>query len=212
METIENGLRVYTLYAECKAGTSFKFYQCQVRELEEGRGQFVVSYGRIGSNGQKTDYGQFHSYEEAKGAANEQFKLKLNKGYEQVNPLQALASTMLEPEDLMDARNYVPIDVEIPKWESGSDDFDRKLTSAAEKIVKKLNLVNSSKSEYKQGGHQSQEKFRKELSRVAEMWRTSYRRATHGYETKFWNSSIYWKTENFYRTLCDKFSIRPSNR
>lgn len=205
METIENGLRVYRLYAECKTGTNFKFYECVARELEGGLGHFVANYGRIGTNGQTKDYGRSYSYEQAKSSAEQQFQTKLDKGYVKTAPLQALASTMQEPEDLMEMRNYTPIELPIPAWNSGSYELDERLSDAAQKIIEKLNLVRSSRREYKRSGYTSEEKYQEALTGVLGQWITSCSRLVQGRQAAYFTVEVEQKARTLHLLMCEKF-------
>jgi len=137
-------LREYSQYLEFKKGTSNKFYEVRVKELETGRAEVWVRYGRIGTTGQRKLHGKRHNFDFALLIAKEQENKKRKKGYKKVSALEALASAIEEPEERRN-KGLPPVELAIPVWNTGRDKTDERLTASAEKHLNKLNLVRASR-------------------------------------------------------------------
>jgi len=142
---VDNELRTHRRYAEFRKGTSDKFYEVQVEELEvKGRATLTIRYGRIGQTGQ-SKVTSLHSFGAASNAADNKFAEKLAKGYvESKSPLHALAAAFETPEDRPNC-GLPPAAIQTPAaWGLGPE-IDAKLTAFVDKYVGKLNLIRASK-------------------------------------------------------------------
>ena len=133
-------LREYARYAVFRKGTSNKFYQVRVEELEDGQANLFFSYGRLGTAGKTLDQGRHYCYESAVCTADEQFAKKLNKGYrEERSSLVLLAMTIEEPEERK-GHGLPAVEVEFVMPDV-STKMEVRLGKFARKFLSKLNLV-----------------------------------------------------------------------
>lgn len=206
METINNGLRTYKLYAEMKKGTSFKFYEVVAQELEEGgRATLVANWGRIGAKGQSKNYGTFRSYFSAKSNGEEQFEKKLKKGYVKASALQALASACQEPEERLEECAYHPREVTFPVWGTGNPATDKRLEKLAEQTLTKLNLVRSDKERF-YSFNSGYSKYFKEAARLIEAYGKAYRRMSKtNAHSRFCDEDVERKVRSVFNRFTEDF-------
>lgn len=206
METINNGLRTYKLYAEMKKGTSFKFYEVVVQELEEGGpATLVANYGRIGTGGRTKSYGTYGVYTSAKHIAHSRFDAKLKKGYVRVSALQALASACQEPEDRLGKSAYHPREITFPVWGTGNPATDKRLEKLTEQTLTKLNLVRSDKKRY-YSLHSGYSKYFKEACRLIEAYGKSYRRMSKtNAHSRFCDDDVERKVRSMFNRFAEEF-------
>lgn len=138
-------LRTHKRYAEFRKGTSDKFYEIEVTELEEdGKARITYRYGRIGQAGQsKPDESMGYTW--AVDVADAKFEEKLEKGYEEAkSPLHALAAALETPADRPN-KGLPPAAVAVPTWNTGNCSANERLMAFAEKYIEKLNLIRASR-------------------------------------------------------------------
>jgi len=144
--------RVFHRYAEKRAGTQNKFYEIEAEEQPDGSGKWTYRYGRIGTKGQSRS-GTSYSFEGAKLLVDIRFKEKLEKGYREMNAMEALASAAQDPQE-RETKGLPPVQLEIPSFFAGkSEERCRRL---CEKYLNKLNLVRKSKFELSYNEYQKQ--------------------------------------------------------
>jgi len=136
-------LQTYSRYSEFKRGTSNKFYQIEVQELEGGRASFLVRYGRIGATPREKCYGTHYNFRAACSKAETLFGKKLTKGYREATALEALASAIEEPNQRKN-NGLAPVTLDLPLWDSGSPETNARLDKLAQAAVDKLNLIRAS--------------------------------------------------------------------
>lgn len=135
-------LRHYTRYGEYKVGVHHKYYEVTAAENEDGSASWEFKWGRIGGRGQ-TKSGTLYSFERAREVCSAQFDHKKDKGYQEVNPLLALASAAQDPAEREDSNGLPPVDIEIPKFHA--DKSEPRCRSFAEKYLRKLNTIRGSR-------------------------------------------------------------------
>jgi len=135
-------LRRFTRYGEKKAGTNNKFYEVEAIELEsDGKAEWIFRWGRIGTAGQEKR-GRSYSFGAAKSACVEQFRKKEQRGYREVNAMEALASAVQEVEE-REVRGLQPVELEAPCFHA--DSSTKRCAQFTEKWLGKLNVVRKSK-------------------------------------------------------------------
>lgn len=135
--------RRYHRYAEKKAGTQNKFYEVEAIEHEDDdEATYVFRWGRIGQKGQSNSE-VVGSFEIARAICNEKFDEKLDKGYHEVNAMEALASAIEDPRERKQTRGLPPVDAEIPQFKAGKS--EERLQKFARKYLDKLNVIRGSR-------------------------------------------------------------------
>ena len=134
-------LQRMTRFAQNRAGTNNKFYEVEARELEDGKGQWIFRWGRIGTTGQSKT-GQCHSYNGAVFICNEQFEKKESRGYEEANAMEALAAAVQDVEERKN-NGHPPVEIEVPCFHAGKS--EERCKAFAEKYLAKLNLIRGSR-------------------------------------------------------------------
>lgn len=134
--------RTFHKYGEKKAGTNNKFYEVEVKELEDGQAKVYFTYGRIGTEGKRLDKGTFHSYGYAVSVAREQFQKKEKKGYREVTAMEAIASAC---EDVTERKvnGFESVELTIPKFHAGSS--EKRCQQLCKKYMEKLNVIRASR-------------------------------------------------------------------
>ena len=166
METQNDTDRRFSLYAEFKKGTSYKFYEVEVTSMASGKGgKYYVSYGRIGTKGRKEQKDHGH-YDYLVRTAKAQMQKKLDEGYIKVAPLEALASSCSSPEEMMEDSDYEQLTVPIPVWATGNPKADKRLTGICSSAITKLNLNNRATREASQWDYSGRETLRDKRRKI----------------------------------------------
>ena len=134
-------LRRFTRYGEKKAGASNKFYEVEAEELGDGRSTWAFRWGRIGTLGQEKR-GEFCTFGAAKRTCMEQFQKKEQRGYREVNAMEALASAMQDVEE-REVRGLQPVELEAPCFHAGNS--TKRCEQFTQKWLSKLNVIRKSK-------------------------------------------------------------------
>lgn len=134
----------WTHYAEKKKGVNNKYYEVEAIELEDGRGQWIFRWGRIGYDPTGTNEGTSHSFAAAKQKCREKAVAKHKRGYTRVTAMEALASAVQEPHE-RPTRGLKAIEIEVPCFHA--DDSEKRCKRFAQKYLAKLNIVRKSKFE-----------------------------------------------------------------
>jgi predicted DNA-binding WGR domain protein len=171
-----NDERRFNRYAEKKAGTNNKFYQVEVEELEDGRAKVYFTYGRIGTDGRRLDQGFFASYEGGVRVAKEQFAKKRQRGYVEVNAMQALASAAQELHERK-TNGLEKVKLVIPKFFAGKS--EKRCQDLCKKYEAKLNIVRASKHDL--GWDAFYEQITAVLKQYCAEWRRMQRTKAHGH-------------------------------
>lgn len=167
---MDNELRTHRRYAEFRKGTSDKFYEVEVQELEpKGQAKVTFRYGRIGQAGQSKEDTFIH-FGAASLAADNKFAEKLAKGYvETKSALHALAAAFETPEDRPN-RGLPPAEIETPAaWGLGQE-RDARLTAFVRKYVDKLNLIRASRDDL------TAKLYAKQVSNLLQQYAREWRR------------------------------------
>ena len=135
-------LRRFHRYGEKKAGVNNKYYEVEATEREDGRADWAFRWGRIGYD-PKSKTGTFLSFEAAKLHCEEQFAKKRQRGYREVNAMEALASAVQDPSERK-TQGLPAVELVIPCFHAGKS--EQRCQTFAQKYVEKLNLIRKSKN------------------------------------------------------------------
>lgn len=153
---------------EFVGGSSRKFYT--VRAYSDGTYEFL--WGRIGSRGQKKVQ-RTYSGDAAIRKADEQFAKKRAKGYKEVQPLELLARTLEDENEIEEDKGLGVAEIRVPnQWAMFSAAGNRRLKKLAEKFVEKLNRLRTSYNTIPYAAYRKQanallKQYVKEWARVA---------------------------------------------
>ena len=158
-------LRRFTWRGEKKKGTQNRFYDVEARELEDGRGEWIFRWGRIGTNG-RSDSGSTYSFEAAKDHCNMQIRKK--DDYDEVNAMEALASAVQDLDE-RPANGFEAVEIEVPCFHAGKS--EKRCQEFCSKYLAKLNVVRRSRwdlsaKEYEDQIEQVLKSYRSEWSRI----------------------------------------------
>lgn len=168
-------LRRFTRYGEKKAGTNNKFYEVEALETEDGRGQWIFRWGRIGTTGQSKE-GTTYSFEAAKRKCEDQFEAKEGRGYRQVTAMEALASACQEVTERK-TNGHEAVDLDVPRFHAGKS--EKRCVEFCRKWNEKLNVVR--KSRWDLGEKQYRDQMVAILEGYCKEWRRICSTKAHGH-------------------------------
>jgi len=167
-------LQRFTRYGEKKAGTNNKFYEVEAQENEDGRATWIFRWGRIGTTGQSKE-GETYSFSGAKSICLEQFRIKTEKGYREVNAMEALASAVEEVHERK-TNGLSAVEIVIPCFHAGKS--EKRCQEFCQKWLDKLNIVRGSRWDLDANAYEKQ--IEGVLKGYTKEWRRIRTSKTHG--------------------------------